>query len=242
MGEMSKQLQLSTSLIVSSYNDQIKGIYLQTNSKDVTVIIQNMYRNYTGGDTFLALPSVALCSTNQYMYYGISTSQYYRGYDSVVLVVGTENNTMIELRPTQNVSVRINSSVDNMTSSIPYSFKINKLQVVYIGSSKDLTGTRIITDKPVSVISGHECGYVLSSECEHLIEQIPPTMYWGRTYYIAPLQRRSGYTIRVLAAYNSTNVVLYCNGAGSSYTIEAGKSFTISHGAYIVQYTLTRKS
>ena len=229
-GEMSKQIQLSTSLIVGSYNDQDKGIYLQTNSTEVIVTGQNIYSNYTGGDTFLALPSVAFCSTEQYMYYGISISQ--GSYDSVVLFVGTENNTTIELRPTQNVSVRINSSVDNISSYIPYTFKINKLQTVYIGSSNDITGTRIVTNKPVSVFSGHECGYLSSGECEHLIEQIPPTMYWGRTYYIAPLQRRSGYTIRVLAAYDSTNVVMYCNGAGSSYTVQAGKSFTISHDAY----------
>jgi len=100
---------------------------------------------------------------------------------------------------------------------------------VYIGSSRDLTGTRIVTDKPVSVFSGHECGYVPSSSynyCEHLIEQIPPTMYWGKMYYIAPLAGRNAYTIRVLAAYDATDVLMDCSSTKRSYTINAGRVYT----------------
>ena len=231
-GTGSKIVSLSSILITGSYNDQNKGIYLKTNSTNVVVIGQNYASR--SSDTFLALPTVRMFSTH-YIYYGISVSS--GRYDNVVLIVGTEDNTMMNLTATQSVNVKINDTVSSLTSGSQYSFIVNRLQTVYIGSSSDLTGTRIITDKPVSVFSGHECGYVLSLSsyyCDHLIEQIPPTTYWGKTYYIAPLQGRSAYTIRVLAAYNLTEVFMDCNNVKNSYTINVGNSFTVTHQYYCV--------
>ena len=231
-GTGSTIVSLSSSVITGSYNDQNKGIYLKTNSNNVVVIGQSAASR--SSDTFLALPIVKVCSTH-YIYYGISVS--FGRYDNVVLIVGTEDNTMMNLTATQSVNVKINDTVSSLTSGSQYSFIVNRLQTVYIGSSSDLTGTRIITDKPVSVFSGHECGYVLSLSsyyCDHLIEQIPPTTYWGKTYYIAPLQGRSAYTIRVLAAYNSTEVFMDCNSVKNSYTINAGNSFTVTQQYYCV--------
>ena len=182
-----------------------------------------------GGDTFLALPTVKECCA-EYVYYGISVSS--GRCESVVLIVGTEDDTVMNLTVTRSVNLEVDDTVIALHRGIEYSFIVNRLQTVYIGSSRDLTGTRIVTNKPVSVFSGHECGYVPSSSygnCEHLIEQIPPTTYWGKTYYIAPLHGRSGYTIRVLAAYNSTEVFADCNNIKNFYTINAGETFIATH-------------
>ena len=228
----SEVVRFPSTIITDSYDDQNKGIYLETDSINVVVIGQNDAS--WSSDTFLALPTVKVCCTH-YIYYGISISSD-RG-DSVVLIVGTEDNTMMNLTVAQSVYVRINYTVSSLTSGSQYSFIVNRLQTVYIGSSSDLTGTRIITDKPVSVFSGHECGNVLSlsyRDCNHLVEQIPPTTYWGKTYYIVPLHGRSGYTIRVLAAYNSTEVFTDCNNTRNSYTINAGNSFTVTQQYYCV--------
>ena len=226
-GAESTVVSLSSSLITGSYSDQNKGIYLKTNSTNVVVTGQN--DAYRSSDTFLALPTVKVCCT-QYIYYGISVSS--GSGDNVVLIVGTEDYTMVNLTVTKNVNVKVNDTVRYLLSGRQYSFLVRRLQTVYIGSSSDLTGTRVITDKPVSVFSGHECGYVLSSSsryCDHLIEQISPTTYWGKTYYVAPLKGRSSYTIRVLAAYNSTEVFTDCNNARNSYSINAGNSFTVTY-------------
>ncbi|XP_065903849.1 uncharacterized protein [Dysidea avara] len=231
-GTSSKVVKLSSSLITNSYNDQNKGIHLETNSTNVTVIGQNDVSQ--SSDTFLALPTVKVCCTHC-IYYGISVSSGVSQYDNVILIVGTEDNTMMNLTVTQSVNVSINDTISSLTHGSQYSFIVSRLQTVYIGSSSDLTGTRIITDKPVSVFSGHECGNVPSLSyryCDHLVEQIPPTTYWGKTYYIAPLQGRSAYTIRVLAAYNSTEVFMDCNNVKNSYTINAGNCFTVTHQYY----------
>ena len=42
-----------------------------------------------------------------------------------------------------------------------YSYKISWLQILYIASaSVDLTGTKIVANKPAAVFSGHECSFV----------------------------------------------------------------------------------
>ena len=230
-GMESTILYLPSAVIATSYNDQNKGIYIKANSTNVTVIGKNleMGRN---ADTFLALPTMKVCCT-EYVFYGISVSSGYG--DSVVLIVGTENDTVMNLTVTQSVNIKVYDTVISLHRGTEYSFMINRLQTVYIGSSNDLTGTKIVTNKPVSVFSGHECGYVPSSRygsCDHLIEQIPPTTYWGKTYYIAPLQGRSGYTITVLAAYNSTEVITDCNNTRNFSTINAGNTFTVTHQSY----------
>ena len=229
-GAGSKVVNLPLVLITGSYRDQNKGIYLQTNSTNVTVIGQNLYSYSRGGDTFLALPTEKVCCTD-YVYYGISVTSGIG--DSVVLIVGTENDTVMNLTVTQSVIIKVNDTFFSHRGT-EYSFIVNRLQTVYIRSSRDLTGTRIVTNKPVSVFSGHECRKARLSRrrnCEHLIEQIPPTTYWGKSYYIAPLQGRSGYNIRVLAAYNSTEVITDCNQK-NFYTINAGSFFSATHHSY----------
>jgi len=80
---------------------------LKTTGTNVTIIGQNDYSSATGGDTFLALPFVDLCST-KLVYFGISAS---RGkYDDVVLIIGTENGTVMNSTVTQSVNVKIDSA------------------------------------------------------------------------------------------------------------------------------------
>ncbi|XP_065902474.1 IgGFc-binding protein-like [Dysidea avara] len=217
-------INLPTTLITSSHNDQDKGIHLMISSDRVTVIGQNL-RSGTS-DTFLCLPITNLC-VDEYVYYGISVPFSIRGsYNSSILVVGTEDNTMMKLTVTQPVTISVSNSTVDLTAGIQYSFVINRLQTVLIESVDDLTGTKIVTNKLVSVLSGHQCGYVpvMSNSCDHLVEQVPPTTLWDRVYYTAPLATRRSYTIKVLAAYNSTVVDIYCNNTRESYNISEGES------------------
>jgi len=214
-------LNLPSSIIVLSHNDQDKGAYLKTSCEKVTVIGQNV--KFTTSDTFIALP-VTNVSVKEFEYYGISTSrtslQHMTVYSSI-LIVGTENNTMMKLTVTQPVTIKVDDTDTNLISGRQYSFVINRLQTVYVRSLEDLTGTKIVTNKPVSVFSGHECANIPYNilACDHLIEQVPSTTLWGKVYYTTPLATRRSYTIKVLAAYDSTNVNIYCNDTRRSYAI-----------------------
>ena len=211
-------LNLPNTIGVSSYTDQDKGIYLAASSDKVTVIGQNVDSHTS--DTFLALPTIELDGT--YVYYGVSVHRTFSLFS--ILIVGTENNTILKLTTTQSVNVSVGNTVTYITAGREYSFMINRLQTFYAGSLEDLSGTKIVTDKPVSVFSGHRCANIPwnVAACSHLIEQLPPTALWGDVYYIMPLADKRSYTIKVLAAYDYTVINMYCNNTIESYIINEG--------------------
>jgi len=225
---------LPRSVVILSHDDQDKGIYLKTSSDRVTVIGQNLFLTTTTVDTFLALPNSQFC-VPQYTYYGMTVAENRNNYYSSVLIVGTENNTMMKLTVTRPVTIKVDNTDTNLISGRQYSFVINRLQTVYVRSLEDLTGTKVVTNKPVSVFSGHE----FDIDYEYHTEQVPPTTLWGRVYYTAPLATRRSYTIKVLAAYNYTNVDIYCNDTKRSYAINEGNfvSRTLALQEYCVIYS-----
>ena len=220
--ESTAVINLPTSVVVTSSGDQRNGIYLKVSSDKMTVIGQDVRTQTTA--TFLALPNVQLGIT-QYVYYGLvavdATTR-----NSAILIVGTENSTMMNLTTTQPVIINVSNSTLNITSGREYSFEINKFQTVYIETFTDLSGTKIATDKPVSVFSGHECVLIprTTAGCDHIVEQIPPTAVWGKVFYISPLLTRRSYTIKTLAAYDHTDISFYCNDTLRSYRINEGES------------------
>ena len=208
---------------VGSPDDLLNGIHLRVGSCNVTLIGQDVRLHST--TTFLALPNVQLDVTH-YVYYGMvitdSTTR-----SSVILVVGTDEGTVMNLTTTQPVTLNVdNGDTFDTIAGRQYSFVINELQTVYIATFTDLTGTKIVTNKPVSVFSGHECVLIPSTTagCDHIVEQIPPTALWGNVFYISPLLTRRSYTIKVLAAYNNTDISLYCNGTTDSICISEGEA------------------
>jgi len=224
-GDSAVKLNFIGAIEVASSSDQDKGIYLTTSSDKVTVIGQSL-RPYSS-DSFFALP-ITVLDNIPYVYYGISvprntihTSTYY----SSILIVGTENNTMMTLRVTQSVSISVGTTTTNLIPGVEYSFVINRFQTIYVRSLEDLTGTKIITDRPVSVFSGHQCANVPRHVryCSYLVEQIPPTIVWGKVFYTAPLANKTFYTIKVLAAYNTTTVSIYCNDVNELQSIDEGQ-------------------
>ena len=208
-------VNLNDSIVVSSHAEQDKGIYLTTESDQITVVGQTISATFPSGDTFLALPITNFCAV-EYVYYGISvqrTTGHSLAFTSVVLIVGTISDTTMELIVSHSVNISVGNSTTELTPGKEYSFVINSLQTVLIESVEDLTGTKITTDNEVSVFSGHQAGSVPFhlSNFDHLVEQIPSVMFWGNVHYVAPFNTRASYTIKILAAYNFTNVIINCN-------------------------------
>ena len=220
-------VQFNRNIIVSSYNDQNKGIYVKISSNKVTVIGQSNMRRLSssyirGLDTFITNEITDLC-LSEYEYFAVSTngSSYY--YNSSILIIGTRNDTSLKLSVTQSVTTRVGNINATLFPGREYSFVINRLQTVYLSSSDDLTGTRIVTNKPVSVFSGHARGRIFS-RYSYIIEQMPPTTSWGNIYYVIPLASRSGYVVKVLAASDCVVNIQYSNDTNFNVSLKSGKS------------------
>lgn len=99
----------------------------------------------------------------------------------------------------------------------------------------DLTGSRVVADKPVAVFGGHQRALlpvelrpeISSRDC--IIEQMPPLSSWGKSAFLAPYPQPARTTFlgsdiyRVLAAFDSTEVFL---GGTKIRTLSAGQHFT----------------
>ena len=220
-------INLPNNVMVSSIDDQNKGVYIMTNSSTMTVFGQN--DRFDSSDTFLALPASYLQCSEECVYYGISVARSVTERDSdrhqsSILIVGIENSTVMNLTVTQSVKVRVSDTTYDLTPGTQHTFVINWLQTILIRSFEDLTGTKIATDKPASVFSGHQCAIMKQGDgsCDHIVEQIPPTTLWSKVFYIAPLATRKLFTIKVLTTNTSTIIDIYCNNSKTSYSLNAG--------------------
>jgi len=197
-------LNLPLTLVASSNGINNLGVHLKVDSDKVSVTGQNVAINTVS--TFLSLPAKASAS---YVYYAVSVP-FTTGspFLSYILIVGIENGTTV----TYSGGTRL----------------INSLQTLLISSPNDLTGTKIVADKQVSVFNGHQCAVfpVGVGFCDQIVEQIPPTTSWGKVHYTAPLATRRSYTIKVVVANDSTNVDIYCDDVKESHALNEGGSVT----------------
>lgn len=98
-----------------------------------------------------------------------------------------------------------------------FKIRMNKNEVFLMMTDsiyQDLTGTNVISNKPIAITAGHVCAYVptTSYACNHLEEMLRPTDTWGFSYLAFPFAtRKEGDTYRVFASDINTNV--YINGS-----------------------------
>ena len=222
-------VNLPVSLVTDDalYSSRFKGIHVYTiNGGDISVLVVN-YQSYTIGD-YLAYPYQAFPSS-QYQYYAVSTGTLAVAENSLseVLLVGNKNNTTVTVVPTQTVTVPVdiqtNSGSKTVAAGSSFTFTIHRMQTFLIGVPVlDISGTSIISDKPLTVVSGHECGNVpLICCCQHITEQIPPTVTWGTKFFLTPYFGHSiGPYFKVVASENQTTLILTCtlNNSLSSNT------------------------
>ena len=234
------KLSISTDLVVidSSYQNRNKGIHVSANS-EVSVLLIN-YREYTIGDYFAYPHLIQNLTLAQYQYYAVSTGTLAISDQSLseVLLIGTENNTTVTVVPTQNInvpqSIQFSSSpVINVTAGTPFSFTLHKMQTFLFGAPlNDITGTSIVSNKPLTVISGHECGNVPDdiAACEHITEQIPPTVNWGQQFLLTPYSGKPVQYYKIITAANHTTYNFTCGryNTTTQYLNAAGSSFTHS--------------
>ena len=231
------KLNIPAALVVldSSYQNRNKGIHVSSNN-EISVLLIN-YRYYASVGEYLAYP-VQNLSIPQYQYYAVSTGTLVESALSEVLLVGTEDNTTVTVVPTQNITVPqniqfSNSPEINVTAGTSFSFTLHKMQTILFGApANDITGTSIVSNKPLTVISGHECGNVPDDVyyCEHITEQIPPTVNWGQQFLLTPYSGKPVQYYKIVTSSNHTTYNFTCGTDNTTtyYLHTAGSSSTHS--------------
>lgn len=217
-------LTISSTVVATdnSYTHRNKGIHVfSTGSQDISVLVVN-YQFGTIGD-YLAYPYNNL-ALDRYEYYAVSTGSVVTSPPlwSLLLLVGCEDATTITVTPSQTITIYANaqsssSSQRTVVAGSSHTILLNRMQTYLFGKpDSDMSGTKIVSNKPLTVVSGHECGNVPSGTpyCEHLTEQMLPTVTWGKEFLLAPYGGRNvGQYYKVIASGNSTTFTRRCGSS-----------------------------
>jgi hypothetical protein len=222
--------------LVHSVSEQVSPRFLHvTSTGNLAVHALNGRAYSTGSTVVLPVESLGL----EYMIMAhheranvINSPLNHTTLESSMIVVGTENNTEVEILTSVQTSTGIPAN---------YSLKIilNAGESYQIKSDGDLTGTvvRVLNDnntncKNVAVFAGNRMSSagLCGTTGDHFYQQAYPTKTWGKSFiHIPQKDRTSGEFVKVLALENGTEV--FVNGrletrlnAGKFVRLEFGKN------------------
>ena len=140
---------------------------------------------------YLALPSSELGQE----YYAVTYDEDVSSGRPGFLIVGVEDNTNIEITNTADSTVS-NHTIDRLETFM-----------VEAPSASDVTGSRVVSDKPITFISTHGCTNVGGPACNGLAEQMMPVSTISNNYLTVPFANHSkGTATRVVATADNTEV------------------------------------
>ena len=227
---------LDISYVTNANTERNDGIYLKSTGP-ISVLVVNWRRTSIG--EYPAYPKQDL-KVSHYTYYTSSPNTTIVSYtQSEILLVGTEDNTTVTIISAADVSVPTDIQTPGSSQETLYAgqskvITLNNLQTFLFGSSGfvDLTGTSIVSNKPLTVISGHECANVPSDRvyCEHVEEQIPPTVTWGKKHLLRSYSGKNDYTyFLIVSSKDYTTVKHNCGGSLTTLNLaSAGSHKTIA--------------
>ena len=207
-------------VIASDFTNRQKGIHIHSIEGDSLYVIAENFVAFLNHGVYLAYPCLSLGENfNQYDYKIVSVDDPTDTLNSQFLLVGCEDATTITITPKQSISLpmnlqQISTSVTIEADSQSHVITLNKMETLLVVSVDDLTGTTIVSNKPLTVISGHECANIPLSEagCEPLAVQIPPAATWGTKFLLAPFTGRDGpHAFKAVSSKSNTSFVYTCD-------------------------------
>ena len=210
------------SFYVRNRDQDDRGILVQAEEgKTISVYVVNDEFRSTDGYLALSCDGMTVNHFKRYEYVIFSARQEAKvetQWFSQFLLIPCENETNIRVTPSQQLSggIIFSEAEFGPGESIPDGAVWNNPSegvTLLITNADDLTGTLIRSNKPIVVISGHQCGQVPIGQgrCDYLAEQIPPHTTWGYTYLLNPLAyRESGDYYRFATNLDNTVVTITC--------------------------------
>ena len=252
-------------------NDTVRdgGVWVYATDASNKLTVHGMNYAPRSTDGFVALPCHDFQIQN-FTYYAVSTYFNTSSWElrSQVLLIGCENDIELTITPTQTIEipsdlVRVGNSSVTVIPGRSYTIALNKFQTFLFSSALDLTGSKVVSNKPIAFFSGHECADVPVgvAYCDHLVEQLPPTITWGRQFYVASsLGKTAGEQYKLITSTANTTVSCYCynmtdrtvietfittlNGAGRSHEFHIPQNMSCSLHAsnpiLLVQFAIGR--
>ncbi|XP_068855956.1 IgGFc-binding protein-like isoform X5 [Aphelocoma coerulescens] len=97
-------------------------------------------------------------------------------------------------------------------------------------SSQDFTGTAVVADSPVAVLSGHPCVKV-SAGFDFVVEQLLPITAWGKNYVVPPNPLQTDVDF-VYVVTDEDNTITYNTGSRNATVVMAAGEVQSVPGQY----------
>jgi gliding motility-associated-like protein len=123
--------------------------------------------------------------------------------NSEVVMVGTQDNTSVQVTCTQNTA--------EAPAGTPFTIELDQGEVYTVLSDADISGSTITSNVPLAVFSGTAVSTVNNCGANsHLYEQLLPDVYWGNRYAFLPYENKGGDLVRFLAKEDNTEILTNC--------------------------------
>ena len=156
---------------------------------------------------------------------------------SLFALFSTEDNTIITILLNAEITLGgiTYSAGDTVTIELD---KLEAIQVV----SRNVTGSIVSSNHPISVISGNQCLHLPGSFCDTILEQSIPVNSWGMKHFYSNPTNEQDYSLFVMVAYfdntkftvNSSEITLGPGGVWEGYLYGNG-IITTSQPALLTQ-------
>ncbi|OWF43617.1 IgGFc-binding protein-like [Mizuhopecten yessoensis] len=210
-----KHIEIDANMTMRENGKTGKGVILTSNTS-MSATAFNFYQTGSG-DGYRALPIEHLGDSYIVGTFRPNDKHSYERYGTSFAVGAPFVNTVVNITlSTSGVSVPGQYHREGDTITVV----LDKLDTFYIETTtsiQDLTGTRIVSNKPVAVISGNVCSH--EEGCNHLNEYLPPVSKWGSRFIVPPIMRSTSGIIRIVPSVNSTSVIVNSNTLNKTYTI-----------------------
>ena len=167
--------------------------------------------------SYLALPCHKQLTT-YYTYYVLSTFDR-SDRTSQFMIIGCLDNSHVTIIPNNDITVPSDlqdsaASDKYVSAGQSFNFVLHSLQTFFVFKPYiDLTGTKIISDSPLTIISGHEAAQVQAGtyDADTFVTQLTPTITWGKTFLLpSQMGQRNRQSYKVIATNINTNALKTC--------------------------------
>ncbi|XP_015232371.1 PREDICTED: IgGFc-binding protein [Cyprinodon variegatus] len=205
-------ISIPTGIEMYSSEKSCKTVQVEA-SADVSVTSFN-FKLYTA-DTSVIYPT-SEWGTEYFIF--TPTNGYYGSKKEFAVTNGKEKN-QVEIYPEASIIFqnRVFRRGDKITIDLdPY-------ESVQLQSNGDLSGSRVSSNHPIAVFSGHTCT-LRFSKCNHVYEQLLPVSSWGTTFILSALSFQSKYDSVYLLASQTSHVTINDGKSNKDFTISRGQT------------------
>ena len=230
-----ERIGFSFAVFLSDFSSRLRGIRVRAmNDNPIYVLVTMAYndfgifRSLVGYSSYLVHPNNEFPTEGDHVYFAVSTESTPETTDrlSNILLVGNQDATSIRITPARDVSLPVDAQTDSslieVAAGTTHNISLNSFQTLGFFTDLDLTGTKVVSDKPLTVITGHQCAQIppTTGFCEPMYIHLLPTFNWGQAFLLAPFGGRAAdQYYRLVTSEDSTTIDYRC-GSGNSVSLQ----------------------